>query len=200
MKSGTLLYLQVQRVRNLIYNGGELMGKSRRKIQIVILIAVFIIGGYAIGTTLFAQNDNGQLRPGDKPPAFALADLDGNVFQLSDFEGKPVIVNFWGSFCEPCVREMPEFQRQYLKWQEKGLTVLAINLSEDTLTVQNLVKRFQLDYHILRDIGRKTERSYGLRSYPTTFFIQPDGRLMEAVVGGMSEEDIDKRVERLLEL
>lgn len=176
------------------------MGKSRITIQIVILITVFIIGGYAIGTTLFAKDGNGQLKPGDEPPAFALTDLDGTVHELSDFQGKPVIVNFWGSFCEPCVREMPEFQRQYLKWQDKGLTVLAINLSEDTLTVQNFVKRFQLDYHILRDVGRKTERSYGLRSYPTTFFIQSDGKLMEVVVGGMSEADIEQRVERLLEL
>lgn len=175
------------------------MGKYRRPVQIFILTAVLLIGGYAIGTTLFADDRRGQLRAGDVPPPFALADTEGGVQRLSDYEGKPVIVNFWGSFCEPCVKEMPEFERQYVKWKDEGLTVLAINLSEDTLTVNNFVKRFNLSYPILRDVGRQTERSYALRSYPTTFFIKPDGTLMEAVVGGMSESDINDRVERLLQ-
>lgn len=64
---------------------------------------------------------------------------------------------------------MPEFERQFAKWQNDGLEILAINLSEDTLTVNNFVHQFELNYPILRDVDRKTEREYGLRSYPTTF-------------------------------
>ncbi|MDQ6418274.1 redoxin domain-containing protein [Paenibacillus sp. LHD-117] len=174
--------------------------KSRKAMQIMILIAVLVVGGYAIGTTLFAERGSGIIKPGDEPPAFTLANLEGGVTSLSDYAGKPIVINFWGTFCEPCVKEMPEFERQYVKWQEKGLTILAINLSEDTLTVNNFVKRFNLTYPILRDEARKTERSYALRQYPTTFFVKADGTLMEAVVGGMTEEDIDKRIERLLQL
>lgn len=176
------------------------MGKSRKTVQIVILIAVLIIGGYAIGSTLFAADDKGPLKEGDKPPAFELVDLDGTARKLSDYEGKAVVVNFWGTFCPPCVKEMPEFERQYAKWKEQGLVILAINLSEDTLTVNNFVRRFELNYPILRDVNRKTERSYGLKSYPTTFFIKPDGTLMEIKVGGMTEAEIDDRIERLLKL
>lgn len=174
--------------------------KTRKTMQIVILIAVLIVGGYAIGSSLFDKRGGGFLKPGEEPPAFTLANLDGGITSLSDYEGKPIVINFWGTFCEPCVKEMPEFERQYEKWQDKGLTILAINLSEDTLTVNNFVKRFNLTYPILRDVGRKTERNYALRQYPTTFFVKPDGTLMEAVVGGMTEVDIDKRIERLLEL
>lgn len=176
------------------------MGKSRKTVQIVILIAVLIIGGYAIGSTLFAEDDKGPLKEGSKPPQFELADLEGNLQQLSDYEGKAVVVNFWGTFCPPCVKEMPEFERQYMKWKDQGLVVLAINLSEDTLTVNNFVRRFELNYPILRDVNRKTERSYGLKSYPTTFFIKPDGSIMEIKVGGMTETEIDERIERLLQL
>ncbi|MCU6710052.1 redoxin domain-containing protein [Paenibacillus sp. J5C_2022] len=175
------------------------MGKNRKKVQIIILIAVFLIGGYAIGSTLFGKEDTGQIEVGMEPPAFTLADLGGNPQSLSDYEGQPVIINFWGTFCEPCVKEMPEFERQYEKWKDDGLVILAINLSEDTLSVNNFVKRFNLSYPILRDVNRKTERKYGLRQYPTTFFVKPDGKLMEVVVGGMSEEQIDVRVERLLQ-
>ncbi|WP_379353322.1 MULTISPECIES: redoxin domain-containing protein [unclassified Paenibacillus] len=176
------------------------MGKSRKTVQIIILLAVIVIGGYAIGTAIFKKDPSGTLKVGQEPPNFTLADLNGGTTNLSDFKGKPVVINFWGTFCEPCVREMPEFERQYVKWKDRGLVILAINLSEDTLTVNNFVKRFNLTYPILRDQNRKTERSYSLRQYPTTFFVKPDGTLMEVYVGGMLEEDINERVERLLEL
>lgn len=176
------------------------MGKSRKTVQIFILIAVLIIGGYAIGSTIFAADDKAPLKVGSKPPAFELVDLDGKVRHLSEFEGKPVVINFWGTFCEPCVKEMPEFERQYLKWKDQGLVILAINLSEDTLTVNNFVRRFDLNYPILRDVNRKTERKYGLKSYPTTFFIKPNGTIMEIKVGGMTELEIEERIERLIQL
>ncbi|MDQ0058234.1 redoxin domain-containing protein [Paenibacillus harenae] len=176
------------------------MGKSRKTVQIVILAAVLIIGGYAIGSTLFASDSGGALKAGSEPPPFTLADLNGGTKALSDYQGKAVVVNFWGTFCPPCVKEMPEFERQYAKWKDQGLVILAINLSEDTLTVNNFVRQFDLNYPILRDVNRKTERSYGLRSYPTTFFIGPDGKIMEITVGGMTEQEIDDRIERLLQL
>lgn len=174
------------------------MGKYRKPVQIVILLAVLIVGGYAIGTTLFAADESGILKAGSTPPDFTLVDLEGNTHQLSDYKGKPVVINFWGTFCPPCVKEMPEFERQFAKWKDEDLEILAINLSEDTLTVNNFVRRFELNYPILRDVGRKTERSYGLRSYPTTFFVKPDGTIMEIKVGGMTEQDIDDRVNQLL--
>ncbi|CAM3968290.1 redoxin domain-containing protein [Paenibacillus alkaliterrae] len=176
------------------------MGKSRKTVQVIILFAVLLIGGYAIGSALFANNDRDPLKEGSMPPPFELADLDGSLQRLSDYEGKAVVVNFWGTFCPPCVKEMPEFERQFQKWKDQGLVILAINLSEDTLTVNNFVRRFELNYPILRDVNRKTERSYELKSYPTTFFIKPDGSIMEIKVGGMTEEDIDERIERLLQL
>ncbi|WP_337101743.1 redoxin domain-containing protein [Paenibacillus sp. YIM B09110] len=176
------------------------MGKSRKTVQIIILAAVLIIGGYAIGSTLFASDSEGPLKAGIEPPSFTLANLDGGTTALSDYKGKAVVVNFWGTFCPPCVKEMPEFERQYAKWKDHGLVILAINLSEDTLTVNNFVRQFDLNYPILRDVSRKTERSYGLRSYPTTFFIGPDGKIMEIKVGGMTEQEIDDRIERLLQL
>ncbi|MFX3633526.1 MAG: redoxin domain-containing protein [Candidatus Pristimantibacillus sp.] len=174
------------------------MGKYRKPVQIVILLAVLIVGGYAIGNTLFASDESGVPKVGGTPPDFSLVDLEGNTHQLSDYKGKAVVINFWGTFCPPCVKEMPEFERQFIKWKDDGLEILAINLSEDTLTVNNFVRRFDLHYPILRDVNRKTERNYGLRSYPTTFFVKPDGTIMDITVGGMTEQSIDERVDQLL--
>jgi peroxiredoxin len=173
------------------------MKASRKPLQIVILIGVLLLGGYAVGKTLFASG--GIPGPGDKPPEFTLAGTDGQVYKLSNYKGKALVINFWGTFCPPCVKEMPEFQRQFDKWKgNSSLEILAINLSEDDLTVSTFLRRFQLDYPILRDKNRVVERQYGLRSYPTTFFVKPDGTIMEIKVGGMTEQDIDERVARLL--
>ncbi|MGG4032556.1 redoxin domain-containing protein [Paenibacillus cisolokensis] len=174
------------------------MGKARRPVQIVILLGVLLLGGYAIGEALFASDDK-ILKAGERPPDFKLLDLNGEAKELQDFQkdGKALVINFWGTFCPPCVKEMPEFQRQYEKWKD-SLEIVAINLSEDDLTVRNFVSRFKLDFPVLRDSNRMVERRYGLRQYPTTFFVKPDGRIMEIFVGGMTEKDIDKRIERLL--
>ncbi|GGF87580.1 redoxin domain-containing protein [Paenibacillus abyssi] len=174
------------------------MGASRKTVQIVILIGVLLIGGYAIGKTLFAD-DQGPPGVGDRPPDFSLLGMDGEVHNLSDYEGKALVINFWGTFCPPCVEEMPEFQRQYEKWRGEDFDILAINLSEADLPVANFVRQMDLDYPLLRDVNRRTERNYGLRSYPTTFFVKKDGTIMEVFVGGMTEEQINERVERLLE-
>ncbi|XEC92790.1 redoxin domain-containing protein [Paenibacillus tarimensis] len=174
------------------------MKSSRKTVQIVILLGVLLIGGYAIGKTLFADGDTKTPREGKEPPAFTLAGLDGNTYSLSDYTGKALVITFWGTFCPPCVKEMPEFERQYQKWQDKPFEILAINLSEPDLPVTNFVRQHKLTFPILRDVNRQTERKYGLRSYPTTFFIKPDGKIMEIVVTPMTEQQIEERVERLL--
>lgn len=174
------------------------MGTARKKVQVVILILVLLIGGFAIGQTLFKEKSKVP-GVGDQPPGFSLFDLKGDVHSLADYKGKPLVITFWGTFCPPCIRELPEFQRQYDKWKSEGLEVLAINLSEADLPVQNYVQRLNLNFTVLRDVNRKVERMYGLRSYPTTFFVKPDGNIAEIVVAEMSEEQIQKRVEKLFE-
>jgi len=178
--------------------GGIVKGKSRKTVQIAILIGVLLLGGYAIGKTLFAST-GGVPEVGGKPPAFTLAGADGKVHELDDYKGKPIVINFWGSFCPPCVAEMPAFQEQYDKWKDEGLEVLAINLSEDDLTVKSFLQRFDLDYTILRDKDRIVEKQYGLRSYPTTFFVEPDGTIQDIYVGGMTAEAIEERIAKLLQ-
>lgn len=174
------------------------MRNSRKKIQIVVLLGVLLIGGYAIGKTLFAD-DNPIPRAGDRAPGFSLLGADGEIHHLSDYKDKALVINFWGTFCPPCVKEMPEFQKQHEKWQDADFEILAINLSETDLVVSSFLRQFDLEYPILRDQKRATERMYGLRSYPTTFFVKPDGKIMEVFVGGMTEEQINERVERLLQ-
>jgi len=174
------------------------MGRYRKPIQYVILAVVLVIGGYAIGNSLFTKSV--VLAKGDKPPSFRLADLNGQVHELKDYEGKPLIINFWGTFCPPCRNEMPALQKQYEKWKGQGLELIGINLSEDRLTVESFIRQIGVDFPILLDKDKKTEKAYGLKQYPTTFFITPAGKVQEVVIGGLlTEDEIEKRVERLMQ-
>ncbi|OUM96821.1 MAG: thiol-disulfide oxidoreductase [Thermobacillus sp. ZCTH02-B1] len=173
-------------------------GRKRKITQVVILIGILLLGGYAVGTSLFKSDEKPKI--GGRPPAFEnVADVEGNLHSLADYRGRPVIINFWGTFCPPCVAEMPAIERQYQKYKDQGLVVLAINLSEDDITVRDFLKRFNLSYTILRDRNRMIERKYALRSYPTTFFIGRDGRILDIDTGGMTDEEIERYILRLLE-
>ncbi|MFD2116000.1 redoxin domain-containing protein [Paenibacillus yanchengensis] len=175
------------------------MKKNRKLIQVVILVAALLIGGISIGATL-ADGKKVRVKEGGPPPDFNLSQLEGGSKQLADYKGKPLIINFWGTFCEPCVTEMPEFERQYQKWKDQGLEIAAINLrGENTLTITKFVESLDLSYNILRDVDSKTEKMYGVRQYPTTYFVKPDGNVMEIVSGPMTEKDIEERVVRLLQ-
>ena len=78
------------------------------------------------------------------------------------------------------------------------MEIVAINLSEDTLTVSNYVKKLGVTYTVLRDVDRKTEKRYGLRSYPTTFFVNSDGTLSSVFVGEMLEAQINEHIEDMI--
>lgn len=173
------------------------MGKYRKKVQVIVLLAVLIIGGYAIFQTF--QNDTSKMiKVGEAAPAFRLADMNQEPLALSDFKGTPLVVNFWGTFCEPCIREMPSFQKQYEKWKDQGLEIVGINLSEDSFSVASYVKLTGVTYPIVRDVDRKTEKKYGLRSYPTTFFLNEDGTIQSVVVGEMTEQKIEEHIVQIM--
>ncbi|QMV45201.1 redoxin domain-containing protein [Cohnella cholangitidis] len=173
------------------------MGRHRKTIQYIILAAVLLVGGFAIGNSLFSKSV--VLTKGDKPPAFRLAGLDGQVHEWQDYEGKPLIINFWGTFCPPCRNEMPALQNQYEKWKGQGLELIGINLSEDHLTAESFIRQVGVNFPILMDKDKRTEKAYGLKQYPTTFFISSNGKIQEVVIGGLlTEEEIEVRVERLM--
>ena len=174
------------------------MKANRRLVQVLIFLGVLVLGGYAIGHSLFASGGGGLPREGSKPPSFALLDMDGNTHRLEDYKGKALVINFWGTFCPGCVTETPDLEAQYMKYQDKPFEIVGINLSEDRLAISNFVQQYGVHYTILQDDNRQVERAFGLKSYPTTFFVKPDGKIMDVFVGAMGEQDIDERIAKLL--
>ncbi|MDF2670442.1 MAG: thiol-disulfide oxidoreductase [Paenibacillus sp.] len=173
-----------------------MLGKYRRRIQIIIFVAVLLIGGYTIGSSLFSKETIP--KEGSTAPAFKLTGLDGQAKELSDYKGKVVIVNFWASWCEPCYKEMPAIQKQYDKWKDRGVVVLGLNLDESPVTVQTFVRQYDLTFPILIDKEFRMRNRYHVVSYPTTFFINGSGKIVTKKVGEMDEAFIEQTLTAML--
>ncbi|MFD1905551.1 redoxin domain-containing protein [Paenibacillus rhizoplanae] len=86
------------------------------------------------------------MKKAGKRRIFELLGLDGATHTLEEFRGKSVVLNFWGSWCAPCVKEMPALQAQWEKWKDQGVVVLGVNVGEDQMTVDNFVKLVDIDF------------------------------------------------------
>ena len=123
------------------------------------------------------EPSGGVLLTGDKAYDFTLNDLDGNLVSLSNFQGQPVIVNFWATWCAPCRIEMPEFQEAYDKYQGDGLVILALDQDEPAeVAGAFFYDEMGLSFTPLLDEGSATATTYGsFGVLPSTYFIDPDG-------------------------
>ena len=130
---------------------------------------------------------------GDTAYDFALQDLDGNTVQLSDFQGKPVIINFWATWCAPCRVEMPELQAAFEEYSDEGVTILALDQQEPPDVVREFFyDNMGLTFTPLLDTDSAVSDLYGTGMvYPTTFFIDGDGTITAVHRGPMTKSQID---------
>lgn len=139
---------------------------------------------------------------GDVAPPFTLTDVDGNEVSLSDFAGRPVIVNFWATWCAPCRIEMPEFQAIWEEYNDEGLVILALDQDEAVETVTDYFDdEFGFTFtRPLMDTNFVVAVDYGaFRSLPTTVFITPDGIVNEVYRGALTQPLLERFVTDLLE-
>jgi cytochrome c biogenesis protein CcmG/thiol:disulfide interchange protein DsbE len=173
----------------------------------LVVIGAAIVGGLWIwASAVPADATTGGLIPSPREgflaPDFTLDSLSGAPISLSDMRGKAVVLNLWASWCPPCRAEMPAIQRVYQENHERGLEVLAVNMTaQDNLAaVEKFMQEFNLTFPILLDTSGEVGNTYLMRALPTTFFIDQEGVIQRVIVGGpMSEVTLQSTVEQLLE-
>ena len=141
----------------------------------------------------------GILEVGDEAHDFTLNDLDGNLVSLSDFRGRPVIVNFWATWCAPCRIEMPELQAAYDKHQDDGLAILALDQDEPAeVASAYFYDEMGLGFTPLLDEGSEVSTQYG--SYgvlPSTYFINASGTVSAIHRGPLTLSQIEGYLDEL---
>ena len=141
------------------------------------------------------------LRVGETPPDFSLKDLNGKTWTVSELKGKPVVLNFWATWCAPCKFEMPALESIYQKYKDKGLVILAVDIKTDNgeAAVRKYQQEMGMSFPIVMDTTGETENNYRVRAYPTSFFIGKDGKLREVKRGAfMSADQIAASVDKIV--
>lgn len=131
---------------------------------------------------------------GDPAPDFALANLEGETVRLQDFRGRPVLINFWATWCGPCIFEMPELQAAYEASPDGGLVILGLNRAEDRDTIRNFLARdidVTLTFPILLDEEATTANRYAIVNMPTSVFVDAGGTVTAIHRGPLTQEQID---------
>lgn len=150
-----------------------------------ILIAIFI---FFSGSTLNSDRKaNYPPTVGSPAPEFNLEVINGEKMGLNDLLGKPVVLNFWATWCQPCRNEMPLFQRYAVKLIDQ-VHFIGINEQEAPGTVNQYLNEFGITFPILLDMTGDIAQTYYVRSFPSTFFIGSDGVLRAQHIGELDEK------------
>ncbi len=131
-----------------------------------------------------------------KPVEFTLSDLDGKGHPLSSVRGKWVVLNFWATWCPPCLEEMPDLDRFHNQHKDKDAVVWGINYEDiDVKELREFVAELKITYPILQGTDNLEKLLEPLNGLPTTFLINPQGQLVASVEGPVTPESIEQFIQ-----
>jgi len=133
------------------------------------------------------------IRVGDKIAAFSATDLGGKTFSLSSHKGKPVIVRFFLINCPYCKADTPIFNAFYEKYRPKGLEIVYINNNGVTIDeVETFVEDLKINFPVIYDPDAKLAKQYNIKVQPLTLVLSPEHKLLAALLGGVSEAELNE--------
>lgn len=149
---------------------------------------------------MLTSDSRGPLQVGDKAPDFALTGAFGGEGKLSDLRGQFVILNFWATWCAPCVEEMPSLQRLHRAYDGDDFEIVAVSLdNEGAAVVKSFAERHKLEFSLAVDPEKKTEMLYGLTGLPETYILDKEGVILEKILGPRDWASADT-VEKMIKL
>lgn len=126
-------------------------------------------------------------------PDFSVTDKDGNTVSLSDFFGKPIVVNFWATWCSPCKMEMPHFEDAYFAYGE-DIHFLMVNVGDSRDDAYKFGEKNNYTFPIYHDSSYSASMAYSVSSIPATLFINKDGELVHTQIGTMNKMMLETHI------
>ena len=133
----------------------------------------------------------------NKTPDFTVLDGEGNSVKLSDFFGKPIVLNFWASWCPPCKAELPDFEDAYKKYDGE-VVFLMVNMTDNQMetveVAKDFIKTHGYTFPVYYDVNYQAATVYGIRSIPQTYFINAEGEAVASATGMISAAQLEQGI------
>lgn len=189
--------------------------KNKRNLILMILLIILILGGsYFLyqrlsvkvtpdptKTTSVSPSKAETSASSKRAPDFTVYDAKGNKVTLSSTRGKPVVVNFWASWCDPCQSELPSYQEAYQRYG-KDVYFMMVDLTggggDSMADAQKLISKNGFSFPVYYDNDNDATVKYNIRSIPLSCFITADGILKDTHLGAISQDDLVKEIKALL--
>lgn len=160
---------------------------------VVVLIALAGVGWAAAHA--MDEGALGQDPFGRRAPAFRLPRLKGGgTFALADLRGKPVVLNFWASWCVPCRGEAPVLASAQDRWRDRGVVFLGVDTKDRRADAVAFQAMYGLTYASVADVRGELQASYGVLGFPETFFIGRDGAIVAKYIGPIDRATLDANI------
>jgi cytochrome c biogenesis protein CcmG, thiol:disulfide interchange protein DsbE len=169
---------------------------------VAVIVAAALVGLLVYGVAQRGENrtlDNA-VSKGERPvaPDRALPMLGATGEKsLASFKGKPVVLNFWASWCDPCRAEAPLLERAQNRLSRAGGTVLGVTFRDGSSASQEFVRKFKLTYPSVRDVDGRLAKEYGTRALPETFVIDRGGRVVAIQRGVVDRDFLDQALAKV---
>ena len=158
------------------------------------LLAISLVWIYlsAVPSAPETSASTNQPRKGFYAPDFELQTLDGQTVRLSSLRGKPVILNVWASWCGPCKEEMPALQKIYAEYKDRGLQVVAVNMTfqDNRADAASFATKYGLTFPIPLDTASDVGKKYLVSALPSSYFIGSNGIIVDVIIGGPIDEAV----------
>lgn len=162
--------------------------------MLALVTAISASGGSGQGASL--DRSAGAASAGSRAPPFELVSLDGRHVSLTSFRGRPVVINFWASWCNPCRREFPLLKQARAKHHQ--LTILGVTFRDIAADSRAFAKAEHADWTMLEDPDHVVADAYRVRSVPTTFFVGRNGKIALRYLSGLTRAQLDDGIARIL--
>ncbi|NHN33294.1 TlpA family protein disulfide reductase [Paenibacillus agricola] len=169
------------------------------KKQWFILSAIILLGLLAIYQTTSANKEE-LPKVGYKAPAVSLQGLDGKIYSFETLIGKPVVLNFWASWCAPCKIEAPELVKLHEKYKDQ-VEIYAVNItaSDSVEGAKTFANEYGFTFPVLMDVEAEVAKKYQISPIPTTYFINKEGIIVDKLLGLTDPDSLDNKFKQLIQ-
>ena len=180
----------VHQPRRIIHPLGGGLSRGWLILAAVVPLVLLIV----LGMVLVSRGDAAGASIGSKAPDFALSDLDGDPIRLSDYAGRPVIVNFWASWCGPCLDEFPILRDGAASHTADNVALVGIVYRDNADAARHFMQGIGATWPSAMDPGEQVAQAYGIYGPPETFFIDANGVVRGRQIGQLSAADFERQL------